>query len=304
MQVDFSLFEPLHETSPLRLVAAHPTEPFVALEIAFAVDDRRDNPSLRDIHIAIWNSETYELVSVLENAVTLAWNVDGSEMGLIRKYREYDPEWKVYVSKYIWEHLSWPDQKVLSSCDLAFVTSWPECIVFSPSEDLAIVQWFEVDKSGLEFIDLAGGESQLVDVGISHVEREVEAFEEEEDLRFFVDTNLVTRPIFSPDGRYIIFGWQRHQRWWTDIADDVYVEGEVPARVGECHMGYIQVVDGGENATHMIGLFVTLPPGWQPSYEGDLSNELLSDPVFITDEHFQLLLPTGETRVYSVRAGK
>ena len=302
MQFEFSLFEPLHDASPFRLIAAHPTEPFVALEIAFAVDDRRDNSSLRDIHIAIWNSETYELVSVPEKAVTLAWNVDGTEMGLIRKhinsYSSAEPE---DIYSHIWERLSWPEQELISSCSMHFLyTNWPEVIVFSPLSDLAIIQWFEAEKCGLGFMSLTKyGDSHLEDIGLPPIAREIDD-SEEEDWRFFVDTNLATQPVFSPDGRYIIFGWQRHQRWWTGVPDDVYVEGDLPARVGECNVGYMQIIDGAENATHMLAIFVSLPSDWQPSYEGDRSNELLNDPVFIDNEHFQLLLPTGETRVYSI----
>ena len=41
--------------------------------------------------------------------------------------------------------------------------------------------------------------------------------------------------------------------------------------------------------------------GGEPSaLIGDRSNEVLNEPVFIDVEHFQVQLPTGESRVYSV----
>jgi hypothetical protein len=303
MQFDLSLFEPLKGVTPFRLLAVHPTEPLVALQISFDVPAIIENPHLSVSHVAIWNRETYELVSVPEHAMALAWNADGDEMGFVRRYH-LDPNYNVEGSSlfsYIWERLSWPEQKLISSCDLTFNASWPEVVVFSPAGDLALIQWFEAEKSGLEFVDLAGyGDSQLESIGLPSIAREVDDLEAEEDERFFVETNLATAPVFSPDGRYIIFGWQRHQRWWTDVPDDVYVEGELPARVGECQVGYVQIIDGKKLTNRLLSIFVTLPPGWQPSYEGDHSNELLSDPIFINNEHFQLELPTGEVHVYSV----
>ena len=84
------------------------------------------------------------------------------------------------------------------------------------------------------------------------------------------------------------------------MPDDMYVEGDLPARVGECQVGYAQVIDGETNTTYSIALFANVPPGWQPSYNSDRSNELLNEPVFIDDRHFQVQLPTGETEVYSL----
>lgn len=82
----------------------------------------------------------------------------------------------------------------------------------------------------------------------------------------------------------------------------MYVEGDLPVRVGECRVGSVQIIDVETNTTHSIALFANVPPGWQPSYDGDRSNELLNEPVFIDDQQFQVQLPTGETRVYNVFA--
>lgn len=49
-----------------------------------------------------------------------------------------------------------------------------------------------------------------------------------------------------------------------------------------------------------LALFANVPTGWQPSYEGDRSNEWLQEPVFIDARHFQIQLPTGEIEVYNL----
>lgn len=306
-QLDFSLFQPLNGSLPFRLVSAHPTEPLVALQVPLEVHVL-DGPtfSQTNLRCAIWNRETFEIVCEPEGAVALSWNAEGSEMGMVREYYHrpstYDSDIPSIYS-YVWERYTWPEQKLLHSCTLHFDTNWPELVVFSPLGDLAVIQWFEAEKSGLHFIGLTKyGDQLLDDADLPLIEHEgdfSEDAEDEEDGRFFVETNLTTSPVFSPDGRFIIFCWQQSQHWWTDVPDDMYVEGDLPARVGECHVGYAQILDGETNTTHSIALFANVPPGWQPSYEGDRSNELLSEPVFIDAEHFQVQLPTGETRVYS-----
>jgi len=326
-QLDFSLFQPLNGSTPFRFVSAHPTEPLVALHAALDVQIlQAPTFSRANIRCAIWNRETRELVSEPQGAVALAWNAAGNEMGLVRERYQRPSNDKSAIPglfRYTWERYSWPEQKLLHSCVLPFRTCWPEIVVFSPLGDLAVVQWFEAEKSGLNFLGLSTyGDTLLDDEDMPLIESDEEFSEEEdaqeqgkwnwhailfgeeeeeeEDRRFFVETNLATAPVFSPDGRFLVFCWQQRQRWWTDVPDDMYVEGDLPARIGECHVGYAQIIDGETNTTRRLALFANLPPGWQPSYEGDRSNELLNEPVFIDSRHFQVRLPTGETAVYTV----
>ncbi|HET8843872.1 MAG TPA: hypothetical protein VFN35_20580 [Ktedonobacteraceae bacterium] len=304
-QLDFSLFQPLNGSAPFRFVSAHPTEPFVALQASLDLHVL-DTPifSRSNIRCSIWNRETREIISEPEDVVALAWNAEGSEIGLVREYYQgpdYDPASPRSFFRYTWERYSWPEQTLIHSCALSFDTNWPEIVVFSPLGDLAVVQWFEAEKSGLDFIGLTRyGDRLLEETELLPLERETDSFAGEEDGRCCMETNLATQPVFSPDGRAIVFCWQPRQRWWTDVPDDMYVEGELPARVGECHIGYAQIIDWETSSTYHVALFANLPPGWQPSYEGDISNELLQEPVFMDDQHFQVQLPTGETRVYNI----
>lgn len=323
---DFSLFQPLNGSAPFRFVSAHSTEPLVALQAFLEAQQTMQARIVSRTHMrcAIWNRETCELVCEPEGAIALTWNAEGNEMGMVREYSHqpsvYDVE-PVNLFRYAWERYSWPDQKVLQTCTLSYSTNWPEFVVFSPLGDLAVVQWFEAEKSGLHFIGMSeDGDTLLDDEDMPLIEREDDVAEEEseeeekfdwhlflygekkeeEDRRFFVETNLTTRPVFSPGGRFIVFCWQERQHWWTDVSDDMYVKGDLPARVGECQIGHVQVIDGETNTTYSIAISANLPSGWQPSYDGDRSNELLNEPVFIDDRHFQVQLPTGEIEVYNI----
>jgi hypothetical protein len=217
-QLDFSLFHPLNGSIPCRLVSVHPTEPFVALQ-AFLDVRIVDGPtfSRTNLRCAIWNRETFQIVSEPEGAIALAWNADQSEIGMVREYfhrpSTYDSD-QPSIFSYIWERYSWPEQTLLHSYVLSFDTNWPEIIAFSPLGDLAVVQWFEAEKSGLSFISLTRyGDHPLDDADLPLIEQEEESFVEEEDERFFVETNLATPPVFSPDGRFVVFCWQPRQRW-------------------------------------------------------------------------------------------
>jgi hypothetical protein len=133
------------------------------------------------------------------------------------------------------EKILWLYAHGLSTRDIqAQILNWSGVEV-SPLGDLVVIQWFEAEKSGLHFIGLTKYGDQLLDDAdlplIGHEGDVAEDTEEEEDERFFVETNLTTSPVFSPDGRFILFCWQRSQHWWTDVPDDVYVEGDLPARV-------------------------------------------------------------------------
>ncbi|MGH2510594.1 MAG: hypothetical protein ACRDHZ_24735 [Ktedonobacteraceae bacterium] len=269
MELDFSAFELLMDTAPSRLLSVHPTEPLVALQV-YGIRSIY-MPSLANTRSAIWDRETYELVTVPDDAIVLVWSVDGKEMGLIREeYNGIDHEVGGPPRfSYTWERFSWPEQKLLDSCDMVLPTAWPESIIFSPQGNLVLVQWFNAENSGLEFIERTRrGDMQLADTGLPPIDSEAELPEDEDDdnPRFFVSTSLVTLPVFSPTGRYIVFGWQPRQRWWVDVPDDVYddvyVEGELPVKVGACYVGNMQIVDWQALTTHTLPIWVNLPSRW------------------------------------------
>lgn len=301
---DFTLFEPLNGATPFRLLSKHPTEPFVALQVlrVLNLDSTSTRMSSTRNRSAIWDRETHKLVTVPEDALTLAWSEDGKQMGLIREYYVGPGDLEApRIYRYVWQRFSWPEQKLLGSCDIVFPAGTPENLVFSPQGDLIVVQWFDADRSGLEFIERERRGDLHLDLppwdNVSD-----RGLEEDDDTSGYlaVGANLATAPVFSPDGRYILFGWQQREHWWSDVPDDVYVEGELPVRVGECQVGNMQIVDWHELTTRTLPIRANLPRDWQPVYEGEGSNELLTEPAFIDNRHFQLKLPTGKMVPYSV----
>jgi hypothetical protein len=54
------------------------------------------------------------------------------------------------------------------------------------------------------------------------------------------------------------------------------------------------------SSMHQFPVVVDLPASWHPPGAGAPPEKLMADPAFIDREHFQLLLHTGEIRVYSI----
>ena len=108
-------------------------------------------------------------------------------------------------------------------CALDFPTGWLVDLVLSPRGDLAVVQWMDQEESGLEFVALeADGPRQLAETGLPQLA----------PLRGFpngggfpLNTSLVFRPVFSPDGRYLLLPWQDDIVWWSEDVYDVDAAG-------------------------------------------------------------------------------
>jgi hypothetical protein len=303
VQHDLTQFEPLMGEAPFRMLSRHANGLLVALQIV------TDHPQAgtTSFFSAIWNLESRTLVWKPDGVSALAWNVDGNEIGLIREHYAYDPTAHVVIGSalqseftYIWERRSWPDKELISSCPITMPTGWPEAVAISPLGNLAVFQWFDQGESGLEFLTLTkDGDFQLLDTGLPLSSSVSPICLRSGGNGYPVGSNLATLPAFSPDGRFLIFGWQDALAWWADLLPGAYVNDDTLAKVGECHMGVFEIIDWEIRAVHQVPVRVNLSPGWYPSGNGGPLEELMADPEFIDCEHFQFVLPTGQTRIYS-----
>jgi hypothetical protein len=303
VELDLTQFEPFMDEAPFRVLSLHPNGLLAALQV---VTDHPQAGNTAEFS-AIWNIETRSLVWQPEGVSALAWNVDGKEIGLIREHYDYDPTAHVLIGSalqseftYTWERLSWPEKELISSCPITIPTGWPEAIAISPRGNLAVFQWFDQGESGLEFLTLTkDSDFQLLDAGLPLSSSVRSNCLRSNGNGYPVGSNLATLPAFSPDGRYLVFGWQDAWAWWADLLPGAYVNNDTLAKVGECHMGVFEIIDWEMRAVRQVPVLVNLPPGWYPLGSGGPPEELMADPEFIDREHFLCVLPAGKIRIYS-----
>jgi hypothetical protein len=154
-----------------------------------------------------------------EDAVLIEWSPDGHEVGVIRGYCESDPyNYVPYLRSigeseqffYAFDRYTWPHLKLLNSCLIPAPTGWPVSLVISPRRDLAVLQWADYSKSGIEFIILSPEKDYQPD----HFRFSQVGNLAGQDLQSSAGGLLLmhgapTKSVFSPSGRFIILGSHR-----------------------------------------------------------------------------------------------
>lgn len=304
MELDLTQFEPFLNATPFRVLSRHPGGLLVALQVVTSHPQTGGTAEFS----AIWDVGTRKLVWKPEGMIALAWNADGSELGLIRERYVYDPTAHAVIGSalqrefsYTWERRSWPEKELLHSCSITMPTGWPAALAISPRGNLAVFQWFDQCESGLEFLTLTPeGDFQLRDTGLPLSSSVRPICLRADGNGYPIGFNLATLPAFSLDGRFLVFGWQDDWAWWIDLPPGAPLEDNTPARVGECQIGIFEIIDWDMRTVRQIPVVVDLPPGWRPHEAAGLPDELMANPVFIDHEHFQWLSPTGKRRIYRV----
>jgi len=304
MELEPALFEPFLNAVPFRVLSRHPGGLLVALQ---AVTSHPQTGGIAEFS-ALWDVQTHKLIWESEGVIALTWNSDGSELGLIREQYAYDPTAHAIIGSalqrefsYTWERLSWPEKGLLHSCPITMPMGWPATLAISPRGNLAVFQWFDQCESGLEFLTLTPeGDFQLPETGLP-----LSSSVRPNCLRtggngYPIGSNLATLPVFSLDGRFLVFGWQDDWEWWADLSPGASLDDDPASRGGECQMGVFEIIDWETRTVRQIPVVVNLSAGWRPTGTGGPPQELMADPIFIDGEHFQWLSPTGERRLYSV----
>src|SRR6266849_2802472 len=160
-----------------------------------------------------------------------------------------------------------------------------------------VTQWTDQCEFGFEFIT-------LYDHSIVHLPQH----------RYIKGTtNLSTRPVFHPDGRFWVCAYQDNTSWWVD--ENAHSYGTQPAKEGKREKLGALMVFRQTQPLGEIPLIVTVPAGYRlPSVlaSGFFSQETktpdsspeewghLSDPVFLDADHIMIRLPSGESQIHDL----
>jgi hypothetical protein len=302
-------FEKLGGYAPNQLLDGHPHDSLVILQ-AFAENFTRRS--------AVWNAQTGKIAWAPADAFMMAWCHDGQEIGVICEQdvpvstarRNQKPSQREHV--YLWKRYAWPSLQLLSSCLLTQSTDALFHLVISPRSDLAACHWESSEQEILSFIVLTPqGDVPLIDLPFSSHEPLIERHAEEKVSGYLFEPFMVTRPVFSPNGRYLIVGWEKKWYWWPGPEEEEWEEGDRSEETvwgedwkrpkGDCHFGMIAVFDWNTSQIRTILISAPIPPDWVPPPWGHEAAEMrFGAPAFLDNSHFSLQLPTGEQKTYSI----
>lgn len=259
--LDFSRYEPLDGHRPYRVMAWHPTGRYVAMSIFCQ----------REPMVAVWEEATGKMVWADKRAEALTWLKHGSEMVILT---DRIGESSATYQGHTFERRAWPENTLISACKVS-LPPWgePVDILVSPHGNLALLRWLTQGASGWEFVLLSdASDLQLQGAG------------------FEMDTPaaIYASPAFSPDGCYVVSGY--HTRLVEDKRG-----GNIPLQRGRYEVGFITVVCIPDGTFHEIIIADAVPVKLHGAAQS------LDEPVFLDNEHFMTMLPTGAKRAYSVR---
>jgi len=273
---------------PIALCDRHPSEPLAAMQV-----DPLEPPHER---VAVWDTTTTDLVWAPENALALCWR-GADEVVLLREQYSDDGRNDIDPGRssphgaytYYLERHSWPPHSLLAVCPLRLCLpeARPVYVALSPGGELVAVQWFSCDPpcEGVELVALRPrGDYQVDNAG------------------YRAASDDISRPVFSPDGRYLAVA-SRREGWWTRQPNASY---DAPSEGGQFTVGQLVLLDlqaaqvSGHYRYHEIDLEENVPVGWR--YEDPRTGDKaeLSQPRFVGPTDLTITLPISGTQHFHV----
>lgn len=290
------------------ILEMHPHEPF-----GIAAVPIKGSGTHRTI---VWNTQSREIAWAPPDVYTMAWCRDGKEIVVVCE-QDFPTSGEVreWERAYTWKRYCWPNPHLLSSYPFARSTNFFTHLAISPRSNLAACLWNGWDWELLSFVALSEeGDAPLIDFPFPPHEHLSEQLSNGTISGYVLKRYCTTCPIFSPQGRYLIIGWEEEWYWWPgpDEEEDAFYDEEDPEQAweemykagmpkGDCHFGWVAVFDWDRHRTSTIRIAAPIPSDWRPPAWGQEAAEMcFDDPIFLDETHFRLRLPTGEQAVYSI----
>lgn len=272
-------WEPLQGTKPNVRLSEHPARGEVVLQASLWQGTDVDRAG-------VWDVATRRLLWAPEGANAMAWTSGGDRLLVLVESHLPGPHDRGITVTPLQSEFThrcdlyeWPSRRRLSWTALDFPTGWLIDVVPSPVAALAAYVWLDQTEAGVELV--TWDDDRLVQL--------------EERGYFGEDTNLLTGPVFSPDGRHLILAYGE-SRWWADERDE-------PSPGGMRRAGGVVILDTRTGDVDERDAECLVEPGWVPDDPYSVRSEMLSVPRFVSDDAFVVETPNGRTVTFWIGPG-
>jgi hypothetical protein len=268
-QSPLSRFERMAGALPSKEIARHPAGIYVAMETEQAFPG-----------VGIWETATGALVWANESVLAATWTPDGSELLLVQVDTSSTSDAAPHAPEdasdgCVFERRLWPQDTLVSACPLQLpFSSWPSDIWVAPTGALAAVRWVDQGASGWEVALLNSTDAvHLVGAG----------------FELASEVGIDTHPALNPNGHYAVSGYQT---MYGRLPDHHWA----PLQRGRFEVGRIVVIDIAAGIYRDIVIDDAVPAKLHGT-----ASRWADIPVFLDADNFELMLPTGAKRIYSVK---
>jgi hypothetical protein len=273
--------ESLDGNQPFQILDRSPdTAVFVGQIISSARYERRRS--------ALWTTESGKVLWSPEGVSGMAWFPDNISLGVVYSQYSYQPDLHTIIGSplqrefsYAFVQVSWPELTLIGSCELSPLLGMPIDLTISPRGDHATILWCDQTASGLSFVQTENAE--LIELS---------------QFWYDIASDIVTRPVWSRDGKHLAFGWQEAEVWWA--TNPTEPDEEEPAAGGHYVIGHLTILDLEHQIAQTYPLADDIPPGWLPIPDLKGTSGFLRDPVFLDNARVVITLPTGKKLAFAV----
>lgn len=254
-------FELLSGLEPGIKLAEHPVQPYVAMQTSSVLLS------------GIWDSSSGAFHWLFpEITIACSWLPDGSELILV-----VQKDGGSFLERY-----SWPNKQVKSSTQIICAAGQPsehdpQCLVVSPRGNYVAVRLFEQNSASIELF-------RLIPDGTAEPRKGYSSHE----------FNILEGPKFSPDELHVVMSFSAQPGWWNPDDPDCSSVG------GKFEIGRIAILVSDSGAVYETGVHDTIPEDWLPDDPDDFAANSISVPVFVSETEFEVCLPSGIKRKFSV----
>jgi hypothetical protein len=223
----------------------------------------------------VWDVASGKLVWEPQDTLALCWNQDGDEIYLVRDSYQRSPDHPDRIigpaqheTTYFFERWAWCDPVMTGRCTIRPPTGWLDYVTVSPRGNLAAIRWIEQDCAGIVLVVLLGDGVQQLPAA-----------------QFRTEWNHVSRPIFSPNGRYLVL------TSGSPLYED---EEDEESEVFRCHLGFVWIYNTATDNARAVAI----EEEWHTIRETNARLGYLGEPRFVSADEFVVRLPTGAQRRY------